>query len=97
MSPFSTWSVGTVMIGLFVVGISAGATIAKPKVKELCVCGFNPREVCDEGNYKHSISDCYDEENRPCGYDDQVIGRCDALKRPRIRLKNPPMRPRSWL
>jgi hypothetical protein len=44
----------------------------------LCVCGFNSRYECDAGGYRHAISDCYDSDtNSYCGYDDQVVGRCD--------------------
>jgi len=40
---------------------------------ELCVCGYNMRTQCD-GTYLHYISDCFDENNNYCGYDDQISG-----------------------
>jgi hypothetical protein len=34
---------------------------------------YNARTEC-EGTYLHYISDCYDENNNYCGYDDQAPG-----------------------
>lgn len=76
------------------IALSSSIAISAPAKRKVhadggaCVCGFNPRESCDAGNYKHSVSDCYDTDtNAFCGYDDQVIGRCDDSARRRVMRK----------
>ena len=62
---------------------SQAADIPKKAVRpqEFCVCGYNTRTTCD-GTYVHYISDCYDENNNYCGYDDQVPGdQCSGVRK----------------
>jgi hypothetical protein len=65
---------------LFLLGTATMSPGQRSAAREggVCVCGFSPRDTCDAGGYLHRISDCYDTDtNGYCGYDDQVIGRCD--------------------
>jgi hypothetical protein len=65
-----------VMLGALLPSASIGQTkypMSGVRLKEFCVCGYNTRTVCD-GTYLHYISDCYDENNTYCGYDDQATG-----------------------
>lgn len=60
--------------------------LSKVHPLEFCVCGNNTRTQCD-GTYLHYISDCYDENNNYCGYDDQVTGEMCFGQRRMKRLK----------
>ena len=64
--------------------VSANAKGSRPR--EFCVCGYNSRTECDAGGYEHTISDCYDESGRNCGYDDQVTGTCSRSIKPKPRF-----------
>jgi hypothetical protein len=43
---------------------------------EFCVCGWNTRTLCDRGGFVHYISNCYDEDQKYCGFD-QSLPRLD--------------------
>jgi hypothetical protein len=88
-----------ILLGAVTVFAAFAATAAErpashSKPKELCVCGWNERTECDVGGYRHIISDCFDENNTPCAYDDQVSGRCDSLNTP--RRKRARRLPTAW-
>ncbi len=74
------YNMGTILRPLWLVGLflCSGALVsaAERRPRELCVCGYNTRMVCD-GSYYHFVSDCLDETGAYCGYDDQTDGPCD--------------------
>jgi hypothetical protein len=81
---------GILLVGILMACLPLVNYADDQKPQELCVCGWNVRTICD-GSYWHYISDCYDEKQNYCGYDDQGDGPCsDNALETRMLPKYPP-------